>query len=56
MYMPTDIQINDSIAYNENTRKTFGIMDIAGGEPILFSQSTLTRAALAVGAGAGLVN
>ena len=26
MYMPTDIQINDSIAYNENTRKTFGIL------------------------------
>jgi hypothetical protein len=26
MYMPTDIQINDSIAYNENTRKTFGVI------------------------------
>ena len=22
MYMPTDIQVNDSIVYNENTRKT----------------------------------
>lgn len=27
MYMPTDIQINDSVVYNEKSRKTFGIME-----------------------------
>jgi hypothetical protein len=27
MYMPTDIQVNDSFVYNENTRKTMGIID-----------------------------
>lgn len=27
MYMPTDIQVNDSIVYNENTRKTMGIIE-----------------------------
>ena len=26
MYMPTDISVNDSIQYNEQSRKTFGIM------------------------------
>ena len=24
LYMPTDIQVNDSVMYNDNTRKTFG--------------------------------
>jgi len=27
MYMPTDIQINDSITYNDETRKTFGMVE-----------------------------
>ena len=27
MYMPTDIQVNDTIVYNENTRKTMAIIE-----------------------------
>ena len=29
MYMPTDIQINDTLVYNENSRKTFGTLESA---------------------------
>ena len=55
MYMPTDIQINDTIVYNENTRKTFGIMDIGVVIPISISQSTVDSVAgYNVGAGAGV--
>ena len=53
--MPTDIQINDSIAYNENTRKTFGILQGLAEDDVKLSSAT--GAALALGtvaAGAGL--
>ena len=55
LYMPTDIQINDSIAYNENTRKTFGILQGLAEDDV--NLSSTTGAALALGtvaAGAGL--
>ena len=55
LYMPTDIQINDSIAYNENTRKTFGILQGLIEDDVKLSSAT--GAALALGtvaAGAGL--
>ena len=55
LYMPTDIQINDSIAYNENTRKTFGILQGLVEDDVKLSSAT--GAALALGtvaAGAGL--
>ena len=43
MYMPTDIQVNDSIAYNENTRKTFGIIEGYVDTDIVRSESRLTQ-------------
>ena len=45
MYMPTDIQINDSIIYNENTRKTFGIITGAGEAKVSDLQDVGARAA-----------
>ena len=56
MYMPTDIQINDSIVYNEATRKTAGILE--GGLDDLSAESAGTvatsQAALGtVGVGVG---
>lgn len=52
MYMPTDIQINDSIIYNENTRKTFGIITGAGEAKVSDLQDVGARAA-ATAAGTG---
>lgn len=42
MYMPTDIQFNDTIQYNENSRRIFGILEGIGlgGDTDIFSQST----------------
>ena len=43
MYMPTDIQLNDTIAYNENSRKTIwnnGRL-MPDGDTDIYSQSTL---------------
>jgi hypothetical protein len=58
MYMPTDIQFNDTIQYNENSRRIFGIMEGIGigGDTDIFSQSTLdSLVGLGiVGAGAGI--
>ena len=52
--MPTDIQINDSIVYNENTRKTFGIMTGAGEAKVSDLQDVGARAAtVAAGTGFG---
>ena len=55
LYMPTDIQINDSIAYNENTRKTFGILQGLVEDDVKLSSATGAALALGtVGLGAGL--
>ena len=44
LYMPTDIQINDTIAYNENTRKTFGILEGLVEDDVKLSSATLVLA------------
>ena len=55
LYMPTDIQINDSIAYNENTRKTFGILQGLAQDDVNLESATGAALALGtVGVGAGL--
>ncbi len=58
MYMPTDIQFNDTIQYNENSRRIFGIMEGIGpgGDTDIFSQSTLDSVVglATVGAGAAI--
>ena len=55
LYMPTDIQINDSIGYNENTRKTFGILQGLVEDDVKLSSATGAALALGtVGLGAGL--
>ena len=58
MYMPTDIQFNDTIQYNENSRRTFGIMEgiMPGGDTDIFSQSTVDSVVglATVGAGAAV--
>ena len=60
MYMPTDIQFNDTIQYNENSRRIFGILegiftDGAGGRPGIQSmgESLLTAGTVAAGYGVG---
>ena len=59
MYMPTDIQINDQIVYNEATRKTAGILE--GGLADLSAESagtvaTSQAAMTAAGAGVGALS
>ena len=59
MYMPTDIQINDQIVYNEATRKTAGILE--GGLDDLSAESagtvaTSQAAMTAAGAGVGALS
>lgn len=59
MYMPTDIQFNDTIQYNENSRRMFGIMEGIGpgGDTDIFSRTTaeslLTTGVIALGTGVG---
>jgi hypothetical protein len=56
LYMPTDIQVNDSVMYNDNTRKTFGT--IGGLTLDAFNTDTAGSVAsgkAAVGAGGAAV-
>ena len=54
MYMPTDIQINDQIVYNENSRRTFGSIqgalsgDMPGGGAIGTNTAVIAGATYAL--------
>ena len=56
LYMPTDIQVNDSVMYNDNTRKTFGTI---GGLTLdafnTGSAGSIASGKAAVGAGGAAV-
>ena len=53
--MPTDIQINDSMTYNDNTRKTFGIVQGLVEDDVRLDSATGAALGLAtVGLGTGL--
>lgn len=55
LYMPTDIQINDGMTYNDNTRKTFGIVQGLVEDDVRLDSATGAALGLAtVGLGTGL--
>ena len=55
LYMPTDIQINDTMIYNEDTRKLGAqIEGLASGSTDAFNLTVLTDPAVLAAAGAGL--
>ena len=55
LYMPTDIQINDGMTYNDNTRKTFGIVQGIVEDDVRLDSATGAALGLAtVGLGTGL--
>jgi len=55
MYMPTDIQINDTLVYNEQSRKTFGTLESAlKGEIQAESATSMAITAGMIGAGSAI--
>ena len=55
LYMPTDIQVNDQIVYNEDSRKVFGTLQaIANGDIAAQSMVTQGQGAAITAATAGL--
>jgi hypothetical protein len=55
LYMPTDIQINDSMIYNEDTRKLgAGLAGLVGGDSELLNLTVLTDPAVLALGGAAL--
>ena len=55
MYMPTDIQINDTFVYNEQSRKTFGTLESAlKGEITVETATSMGITAGMIGAGTAI--
>ena len=55
MYMPTDIQVNDSITYNDDTRKTFGMIEGVWRGDIDYGSSAEANSMLPLTSAAGSV-